>query len=1798
MRRVAQQFIILSLWLLILMSAKLHAGANQAKAKTDSPPAQLEQNVLPAAESHKTLLNVARFGRYSLLAVSKQGTALQLIDRMAGPGEIEGKAGEQDGRLDAFLERGQYQVVTYGHKRASGTVRIDLHPFTELNLPQPPQLIDFKLVEGQLHDFEQLSYWLDIKQRQFVILEAAGRSLSDLRLWKDGNWLMEAQPAMQIIHPKEGQPLLTCRLNVELDPGLYLLTAYGGPSQSWAEESKSHPFYLREGIPRLGMAGRRRFVTSPFGTDRYLVPGSANYFRMELPEARAAKLQVDWFDASRSFDLSESVSEISKKSVPPVAELHTAGGNDRDHVITINAEAGQPYVLQQFEIKYVYSFEGNKEYWISTIHSGFTADSVDATAIVTSRQSMPPSRDELFREQTIEIGSKEYWHRRINVLDRTTLFMHIKDAGSYQLICQGIEAQYQVEPFTVNRPKDYKTPQPKPCGANWDLDAGYYILTVTPTTKGVADLLMRPADLLDIILNTIGWGKSVPITPSREATRFSQIPLAQNRTYTIHLNRQPEVKAGVILRALPMDLADPLYVVQEPAETVTIPFQLKEPGTLRAEAEDGSLLEMSLDGSPWQTAISADIAAHTVAVRHSLKNAALYTLAAIPKRLDAQTPLPSISPQALAALPKFPIIDENTSPFGNLQKRQSKTYLLKADKAALYQLQSTGLLATAGNLRSRTNPSFVRKSQNGVGRNFNLQQYLREGDYQMTVTTEEESAGHFGLQLIRTAVRNAGFLTSKIPARTTLEPGQAVAYYFQITTPGEFRVRALGEGRTFHCRLEDKDGWPVIPPNIEADISRYFAAGQYRLVILPEVTTARVVAQIEPTPRQRSFKGHGPHLLKLAEKIDHVWMEPEGEQPRTPDQWEFIVPAPIEAFIDLSNEMQGNLLRMDDSGNGIQIDKVMPSRTFKAKLDAGRYRLETVAIRRNNRAPYRVAIMPAELVVGLSRDVQAPISIPLSVGKTGLVEINSFGSDDVQARLFDNQGHLMSFNDDRPDDWNFLIAQVLPPGRYRLDVSPSGKARASTTISMLTPEEEQQPVLTLPAQLKPALKAAVQIYPLPLISNPIMLMASVDSNENVGLAIESLQDGTWQVLAGCSDKSPRIFIPLGGANSISKVEHRLRVWSLDRREMKISLHVESIIPQTVSETQLQLGISIAPSTNPDSAARAFLVKLDHPGIFQVEENSAGFCWSASVREPCQQAQNKLAIAWKDELWAAAVAPPASAASRPLRARRLMLSSATAHPLQFPMRDQGRAFCDLNPNGNNPILLLATTQEGQPAIQLEDREARRPSSLKNIAIASRGSASVLFDARAPAAAVWAADPECAGLDVRLHPYYFPSVQLFPSTNTIDGKLDGIAASGFSLAAEPKRFHITLGNATVAVLSKGNEIVSVHWQGGAPFATTVDSIADRLTLLHTRQEEDRFAIEVIPLRSEELIPPLSIGSLYEQIHLRSGVERLTVIASPEAAAKPVALHVRGSAESVTFVGDNGQVLRGSDFMVPAGGGTLEITHGAGLVLSWLDQAGNEGQGLWPFTPKLDKVEQIALPATRKMQAGAEAFQINADAPLLLHVRMAAPSISLLKRASEEPEVAVHQDQTLMEAYLPPGTAQLYLRSIGGGTPSAAIEFTASPVTPIGEGLGSEVLLTPGDSRLFSFEVKQAGPVGIGVRASSDVIESELFSSSGKSLGKGTVQKFDLKPGTYLLAIRAPKEGSPIRARPAVVGIVLPSTGPPEDEIRKYLEPAESRPRFTSRRRDKPIEPEHFERAPEQEGADGDRGPMEMEEEKEER
>lgn len=362
-------------WLLVLLLQTAPAAG-----PVETEPV-LARTKVPATGEQESRLTVPRFGRYAITVSTREGAALKLVDRMAGPGEVAGIAGQKDGRLDVLLDRGEYLVKVLAHEKGTGDARLEVKRFTE-RATAPQLLVELKPVHAALSDFEQVSYWLEVKERRPVILEAAGRNLADLRLWRDGSWLVEGEPAREVVQPKTGKPILVFRLATILEPGLYLLSAYGGVSQPWSEDSGEHPFDLRWGIPTLGEAGRRRNTVSAFGTDRFLVPKNATFFRLELPEAKPASLQVSPFDPEKPFEGRGSSATVAKNSLPPVAEITVNARKDGYHLVTVTAEGDQPYVLQHFELRSVYTFERDGRYWLSTIHSGHPADSVDATSIV------------------------------------------------------------------------------------------------------------------------------------------------------------------------------------------------------------------------------------------------------------------------------------------------------------------------------------------------------------------------------------------------------------------------------------------------------------------------------------------------------------------------------------------------------------------------------------------------------------------------------------------------------------------------------------------------------------------------------------------------------------------------------------------------------------------------------------------------------------------------------------------------------------------------------------------------------------------------------------------------------------------------------------------------------------------------------------------------------------------------------------------------------------------------------------------------------------------------------------------------------------------------------------------------------------------------------------------------------------------------------------------------------------------------------------------------------------------------
>src|SRR5439155_975277 len=116
-------------------------------------------------------------------------------------------------------------------------------------------------------------------------------------------------------------------------------------------------------------------------------------------------------------------------------------------------------------------------------------------------------------------------------------------------------------------------------------------------------------------------------------------------------------------------------------------------------------------------------------------------------------------------------------------------------------------------------------------------------------------------------------------------------------------------------------------------------------------------------------EGHGPHALALAERVEHVWMEPEAGQARVPDAWLVTVPAPIDARIELTGEMQGELVRTDGEGAAVSVPT---GRGWKGKLEAGRDRRLDARARGGGGAAARAARQDGRRTRGQRAGLPAP----------------------------------------------------------------------------------------------------------------------------------------------------------------------------------------------------------------------------------------------------------------------------------------------------------------------------------------------------------------------------------------------------------------------------------------------------------------------------------------------------------------------------------------------------------------------------------------------------------------------------------------------------------------------------------------------------------------------------------------------------------------------------------------------------------------------------------------------------------
>ncbi len=1732
--------------------------------------ATFDKSVLPAIGRQEAILTVSHIGRYAITVKSPQGTALQLIDRMAGPGPVRGAIGKSDGRLDVFLDRGTYKILAHSHDQGSGTVTLKVYPSKELNI-QPPRVDEYndeyKVIQTSLDDFQQRSYWLDVRKRRKFAIEAGGRNLTDLRLWKEGTWLVDISPSETKLEPHVGQPLAVYRLMADLNPGLYLLTAYGGQPEPWAETSDEHPLYIRLGVPGLSDAGRRRFIASPFGIDRWLVPGNANYFRLELPEAESASIQVSGYQGEPFYDHG-TMHEITKKSLPPVVEIRNFRQSDNTKLVTVRREPGKAYILQHFEKNNTYSFKGDGNYWISTIHSGHGEDSADATAMLTDRS--PWMKETLIRSSVIRLDSKTKWKRRFNLLDQLTLYIEVASGGKYMISGTGAKALFRVEPFLTWRP-DYYEPPDYRSGGQWVLDPGFYVLTAKPAEKGKGILQLsigstsKPSMFTPLIKepqpgSTSGRSIFTPLIketendhPAETAVRFPKVSLDSRHTYTLYLNEQPGVSAGVILRRLPIKLNRPLPVTQTAGETLKVQVRIPEPGQLSAIAENGKLLDFSVDQGPVGREQVVKPGVYFVTITNSDAHTVSYALVLTPERLSVNAPLPVLSPKALERIPDFPVLNENDPLYFNLTRQEQKTFQVKVDNPALFRLESTRLLETEGNIRTRTNPSLDRQSNNGVGRNFLIQQYLREGDYQLTVATRGKTRGHLGLDMSPTRMNDGGQLTDSARARHTLPAGQGIVYQFNIKEKGKYHLRSLGLNRTFHMRLEDADGWPLIAPGAIADYTQEFLPGSYRLVILPQPVSARAVTMLKYLPPEVEYKGHGPHTVppeSTGRKISHRWMEPEPGKERIPDQWRFTVPAPLDASVQLGDQMYGTLRNLGHKNDPKTNIRIPAQKGWSGRLETGDYSLDIQSLYPNNRLDYSLKIDFKQLVPGHSRNVAAPANIPVSVGQNGLVEISSFGNKDVRARLYNKNKELIAQNDDRTDDWNFHIAHNLCPGMYQLRLDPVGTKSAATTVSIVQPEAVKEPLLSLPASLTVA-DNNLHSYPLELSEKTLskgrnILVAGAVSRDSIGISLEQKQNKEWRTLGISTGKTPRLAVVLD-KNPLN-TQYRLRLQSMDRRGASIRLEALTLSPGPEPEHLLTgEGVTISRVKGIELPTGIAAVKLNRPGVFRIEGPDIDtLAWAVGRNQKLSGDGRGVVVAGDDILWI--MDESGKKQESKVRVSRVQLRD--NQKIQLTLPPDARSAVDIALQNTGPLLIVADSRLGQPGVALGRIKDIQTGTY--MGISRQSVATVDLNPASPYVKLWNAENFTSPLVVNVCPYSFgqpkPEVMTWGINDTL---LDKQQARAYKLPHGLKRIRLILPEAAAAALSLKEKIVGVHWAGNQPIVKSFDTWADHLTLLNTNTGPARAGVTLTPLKPGEALAGIYSKAVLKHYFASAGIFSLNVKLSDSEKQAGMLLKIQGNDISATLTENRGWVKQGQAIRVNDNA-ALDIQHGPGLLTAWL-----EGGDYDPWEETGGREVVVVPPAQVYLKGQSMKLKFSQTGPAMLHLKAALPIIAHIRAANTDPRVESFPDGADIAVYLPYNqknsehktNSYITLQSAGKGELSGTAEIIFTEITSLGKGPGPKIQLSPGDSRLFSFTLENDRTVGMGVRGSADIAVCKLMDNNGRILGTGVVQMHELTRGNYLLAVKIPSDGIPVEVQPVIVGIDPPE-GPPAEVVQEYL------------------------------------------------
>ncbi len=1665
------------------------------------PAARLDASSLPAADEADTLLHVTSPGRFTIAAHSPSGAGLQLVDMLTGPSDIAGVAGSQDGRLDQLLDIGTYKIRVFSAAGATGAVPLSVVPFHDAAPPAalpPPG----RPLASELRDGEQRAFWLLVPPGDGpnVRIEAAGRSLADLRLWRDGRELTALDPVRQRVEPAPGHPIDDLRLGGHVEPGTYLAIAYGGPAVPWTDGANTQPFLLRAGASDTLADGWAGGTIGPFGSEVFALPPYAKLLRLDLPAAAPAELRV-----------ADGVAAIAKNNRVPAATLTVVPGTQQ--VVEVRGAAGQAYTLRAEEQPADRNWSRAGTWWMSAVTTGMGGDEAPP-AVLLQRNEGADKPPRIIASTAPKIGAGAPWHARFNLRGPTDLLFQVTSGGDVAFSSTGVPVRHG-RAGLLNVPADF------------------YMLHLFPQTGalGGLDLIVgQPGPAAPAVAQPLPADPVIPLG--------LQV-LAPGQSVRLDGSDAPDATIGLSVRRSPVALAEgPLVQTIAAGTSLSIPVVIAPGGTLVVtELGSGATpFGQQDDTTPGRTTVVIPVSDHPRTVALAWRRTPA-PLAAIP---------PPPPPGQVAA------VQAGTPVYLDLRRNEERGFALSVPEGGLFRIETLGRLHTAGRLATPFIPNLADADGNGVGQNLLMQNALRAGQYRVDVRAVD-SAGHLGLVANPAPLLSGGTLRAGGSVRATLAGGAGVRFPIEVTGKPDQRYRfdVLSLGKPWTGRIEDAEGWPVVPPGPLDGIEAALRPGRYALVLAPAAVPRTAVARLTAITKPVATVGHGPHPLGPSSTETATWREPDGRgQPRTPDTWTFSVAGPTDVTITLSDGMTGDLRR---EGSPDVIARVTPS--WQGSLDAGDYVLDAISLGRNDRLAYTVHVESTALQDGETRRVDLPASVPFSLGEAQVVSLTSWGSVPVQAILRTEDGSVIGRFGARADDWNVAVSRLLPAGQYRLDLKTAAPPNMSSRASAAPPAGDNadsgdtpgsddqtaqtppgQPAsaadaapddapaanaadsadapetsaphvdvhLALPDELPPAAApqtlsalegSGVHTLTLPAPSPGSLIVARAEAASATVLALERQTADDWQTVAIGTGTAP-VAAAMADGNAAA---WRLQAWSVDAGPDAIRLAARVI----TAAAQDPGRPAMAAIDGMDVAAAR--VHLPGPGLVTISSSLPGLLAGGWAGHALDQATATEATD-TTELWLLAPQP----------------GSVTVAPVSFA---PGATIAAELPAGLPAALPPIATDDAHLALWRVASGSGQPSLGLSAGVAD-GSGVALAGA-----------PVTVRTDSRQRLRVTRLIADMVPARPVDAALQATVAP---LTALP----VTLppGNKTVQLdLASGLAAfagdISI-WTGDAAVSRTIEGDWTRITLVNTGGSAAAARVSAQPAPPTA---PLQPGMAIKRFYGAAGSFALPV-------AAPEGSHLRVTGDASLLVATEDKVATGANVSL-SGKAEAIVQHGPGALVMWLDAPGTSP---WPEAA----AQAVTLPARMPLSGATMALGFTAATPALLHVSTTAPVLASLQNAPP----ALFPAGAELHRAVAAGPVTLRLFSADDGPLTGTVTAWAEPLTPIGEGLGQPVTVAPGGTAAFAFSLTQAATVGLGVRSNPDRATLRLLDGAGAVVGEGVAQLRQLPPGNYVMEASVPPDAQPTSLQAALVGVTPRGNGPPPDVVQHYLELVGMKPQGT--------------------------------------